>query len=138
MTTLVEAREAIYGHFLGNYTGLPAAQITADNEAFDAPEDLAWGRLAVREFVGRQESLGGLGNRKFLRTGSVFFQIFTPADQGTEEADTLAQEARELLEGVKLDAKQIWLTNATVREIGPDGAWYNVVVEASYQYTETR
>lgn len=138
MATLTEAREAIYDRFLTNYTALPAASIDADNEEFSPPAGAAWARLSVRHTGSVQESLGGIGYRKFTRIGSTFVQIFTPLNQGASEADTLAQAARVILEGVSLVGNTIRFTNVVVREIGPSDGWYLVVVEAFFEYTETR
>jgi len=138
MTTLVEAREAIYEQFINNYTAIPAARITADNEQFTPPVDLAWGRFSVRHTGSAQESLGGVGNRKFNRLGSAFFQVFTPENQGTFEADTLAQAARVLLEGLSLSSNTIRFNGCDVREIGVNNGWYGVVVEGNFVYTDTK
>jgi len=138
MTTLSEAREAIYLKFLTDYTALPAASITADNEEFDPPNGAAWGRLSVRHTGSVQESLGGIGLRKFTRIASCFFQIFTPQNQGAAEADTLAQAARTVLEGVTLSGNSIRFTNSVIRETGVENGWFGVVVESFFEYTETK
>lgn len=138
MPTLAAARELIYEQFLNNYTGLAASAITADNEKFDPPVEAAWGRFSVRHTGRAQESLGGVGLRKFTSIGSAFFQIFTPENQGTNEADLLAEEARDLLEGLSLDGTNIRFTNASVTEIGVKDGWYGLVVEGSFEYTEAK
>ncbi len=138
MATLQEAREAIYLKFLTDYTALPAAQVTVDNEDFEPPSELAWGRLSVRHTGATQESLGGVGFRKFTRIASAFFQVFVPENQGVDEADVLAQAARDILEGISLVGNTIRFGSTAVREVGIEDGWYGIVVESFFQYTETK
>jgi len=138
MTTLVEATEEIYEYFLANYTGIPTARITADNESFTPTEGETWGRLSIIETDSNQDSHGGVGHRRYKRDGSVFFEISVPADTGTEDINALAEEARTLLEGVKLAQSQIWLLGATARRVGPRGMWHKMMVQTRFTYTEIR
>jgi hypothetical protein len=139
MVTITEARELIYEEFLGSYAAIPSARITADNEQFDPPAGLSWGRFSVRHTGRSQESLGGVGRRKFTSRGSAFFQIFSPQDQGLATVDGLAQAAREVLEGISLSGNDIRFTDCDVRELGPDqDGWFGMTVEASFEYTETK
>jgi len=134
MTTLNEAREAIYGVFVAVWT----EPYTLDNERFDPPDDAAWARLTVRHTGGTQETLGPAGSRKFARTGSCFVQIFVPTDQGVQELDTLATLAREAFEGVSIAGTTVRFQNVVLRESGPDKKWYGAVIEAEFEYDETR
>lgn len=138
MTTITDARTALYNQFYNNFTGVPQARITFDNEKFDPPADVSWVRFTVRHFGGGQESLGDVGARKYSRTGIVLVQVFTPQDEGARPADLLAHEARTLLEGINLSGTTIRLNNAEIREIGLIDGYFLVVVEAAFEYTETR
>ena len=138
MTTLAVATEEIYQYFLASYTGIPAARITADNESFTPPEGETWGRLSIIETDSNQESQGGLGHRRFKRDGSVFFEISVPADSGTANINTLAEEARSILEGTKLAQNQIWLLDTTIRRVGVQGSWHKMIVQTRFTYTEIR
>ena len=138
MATLQEAREAIYLKFLTDYTALPSARITADNEQYDPPAGQSWGRLSVRHTGSVQESLGPVGLRKFTRIGSCFFQVFVPQNQGVDEADQLAQAARSVLEGISLIDNTVRFTNSVIRETGTENGWFGVVVESFFEYTETK
>jgi hypothetical protein len=133
MTTLNDARGIIYAAFVA---GIGATPFTLDNENYDPPTDAVWYRLAVRHADRNQESLGGLGARKFESEGSVFVQCFAPLDSGAALADTLAETARSIFEGKTLT--QIRFTSAAVREIGPTDDWYQINVEATFTYTETK
>lgn len=141
MSDLVEYRKAIAVYFLANYTGLAADKIQMPNETFQPPEPSAgeaWAQFRIQEFVGQQESLGDVGSRKFERRGSILFVVHAPVDSGSKAADTLANEARDVLEGVTLSGSKIWLQGATVRHVGVEGAWYLVSMAVDFYASETK
>jgi hypothetical protein len=138
MTTLGQARERIYESFVTDWGATSA--FTFDNEEFDPPTGTPWVRLAVRHTASNQETLGGIGQRKYERIGSVFVQCFTPLDSGVASADNLASIARAVFEGKTLApaGEAIHFFDVVVREVGPDGAWYQINVEAFFTYHETK
>lgn len=136
MTTMAEAREAIYQRFVDEWTG--GEVYTFDNEDFTPPENANWARVAVRHLASTQETLGASGGRKFSRLGSVFVQIFTIQDTGTADVDTLSTRAREMFEGRGITGTTIRFYDVIVQETGPSGKWYQTTVEAQFEYDETR
>lgn len=139
MVTLVDARETVYQRWIDQW-GV-TTPTTFDSEKFVPPEGLAWVRVAMRHSGSRLEAIGGTGAggmNKFQRRGAVFIQIFTPINKGTREGDTLAQAARAVFEGITLSSNSIRFTNAVVREVGPDGPWYQHNVEAQFNYDERK
>ena len=133
MTTPIEAREAIYNQFITAWgTTTP---FTFDNEKFAAP-NVAWARLTVRNSESIQRTLGAPGNRRFRRVGSVFIQLFDLVDGGMSTLDTLTKTARDIFEGVSFSGLDF--TNVVSRESGADGKWFQVVVEAFFDYEETK
>lgn len=138
MTTLAEAKDAMLTEYVNN-TILASTQITLENEQFEPPLDTPWVRASVRHFDGGQDSLGGVGARKFERVGSMFVQVFVPQDTGgTSAGDTIAHEARTLLEGKHLTGTTVNLLTSNVREIGQVDGFYVIVVETGFIYQETR
>lgn len=137
MTTMDEAKEAMYLAFVTawNTTGFG---YELDNEGFSPTAGVPWARCVVRHRGSGQETLGKAGNRRFARTGSVLTQIQTPTDEGTSRADSLATTVREAFEGVSLVGTTVRFGDVTVRETGPSGGWYQTVVEANFEYDETR
>ncbi len=136
MVNLTDAREAIYEAFITAWASTSA--ITLDGEAYDPPT-AAFVRLAVRHNDSAQESLGGVGRRRFLRAGIVYVQCFAPKNAGARAADTLAAAAVEILEGVHLSNHDLRIMRALTREIGPDeDGRYQINVEAAFDYTQTR
>lgn len=144
MATLNQAREAIYAAFDTAWTtntpnpGDKRTPIALDNEIYRPAENTAYVRLSVRHTGRTQRTLGKPGNRNFGSTGTAFVQVYVPTDTGLKAADILAQAAREVFEGVTLAATGVSFLDCVVRETGPDGKWFGVVVEATFDYEETR
>jgi hypothetical protein len=83
--------------------------------------------------------MGSGGLNRYSRSGVCFIQVFTPLNQGTREADTLAQSARDIFEGTTLASNAIRFNDVIIREIGPDdGGWYQVLVECEFEYDERK
>lgn len=138
MTSIEDAREAIYARFMGAWDGTALTSVTRDNERFTPPANASWVRLAVRHNGRQQETLGGTGNRKFLSTGSAFVQCFVPLDSGTRAASVLATKARAIFEGVHMVTQEIRFNEGVVREVGPTDGYFLVLMEALFEYTETK
>lgn len=136
MTTLAQAKEVVYQRFVDNFTGVTLARITFDNEEFEEPATGDWVRLTVRSRGRAQDTLGKVGNRKFRSAASVFVQVYTAVNTGVKQSDTLAKEAADVFEGVSFSGLDF--QSAEVRETGPDGRWYQSVVEAEFEYDETK
>jgi hypothetical protein len=136
MTTLNEARGAIYGAFKIGWGA--TTPFLFDNEKFDHPPGGVWVRLVVRHAARVQETLGSVGNRKFESFGSTIIQCFGPLDKGAEGVDTLAELAQSIFEGKTLLPKNIRFTSAVITEIGPTDDDYQINCEAFFTYTETK
>jgi hypothetical protein len=141
MTTRNEAREALYLQFqtVWTPTGYP---FVFDNESF-TPPDTPWARFSVRYAGAPQDTIGSAGNRRFLRTGSAFTQIFVPTQQGaistgTKPFDTLSKVVTDGFEGATLSGVNLWFVEVAVRESGPDGKFFSGLVEATFRHEEIR
>lgn len=131
-----DARGIIYVALNTAWTGATTAPLTLENEKFDPPADAAWGRGVVRHFNREQESLGGIGNRKFESTGQCVVQCFGPLNDGTSPADALAVIVIDALEGKTISGVRFF--GATPREIGVTEDWFQINVEADFTYTTTK
>lgn len=137
MTTMNQAREAIYKRFYDAW-GL-TTPFTFDNEDYVPTANTAnWVRLSVRHNASTQETLGATGNRRFLRSGSVFIQVFVQQDTGTSRNDQLVTQARAIYEGVSITGTTVRFRDVIVTETGPDGKWYQSLIEAQFDYDETK
>lgn len=133
MTTLSEAVETLYQTFLSEWGS--KTLVILDNEKAPAlPAE--WVRVSVRHTASTQSTLGAPGNRRFRRRASLFAQIFVPVDRGTKRAHELAQAAREIFEGKTFG--NIGFFDCIVRELGVDGKWYQINLEAIFEYDEVR
>ncbi len=136
MTTLNDAREAVYLRFTSTFTGVTADRVALDNEDFQEPRDGNWVRLVVRSVDREQDTLGRPGNRKFRPLATVFVQVYVPVDSGLQASDTLAKEAADVFEGVSFSGLDF--EAAVVRETGPTDRWFQSVMEAPFRYEEIR
>lgn len=135
MTTLNEARARVYQTVIDEYVG---SAFTFDNEQFDPPAGLPWVRVVVRHAPSLQESLGGIGRRKFDRPAIVIAQVFTPLDQGMEQADNLITELRDIFEGRTLTPEGLRFNSGTPTEVGEDGPYNQQNLALDFSYTETK
>lgn len=133
MTTLSEARTAIYNAFDAVMT-LRSEEYFFDNEVASL-QSTTWLRLVIRHSDSRQETLGKEDNRKFDRSGFVIVQIFVPLDEGMVD-DTLVSAVRNIFEGKTISSIRFYGVN--VREIGPDTKWFQINIEAPFNYEETK
>ncbi len=136
MTTLNEAKEAAYQRFVDNFTGVALARIAFDNEEFEEPATGDWVRLTIRSRGRAQDTLGKVGNRRFRSAASVLVQVYTLVNTGVKQSDALVKEAADIFEGVSFSGLDF--QSAEVRETGPDGRWYQSVVEAEFEYDEIK
>lgn len=127
-----EVRNEITKRYLTLLNQFP---IAITGHAFDPPKDPApWVRLTIIFNDGRQSSLGDIGNRKFIKSGFVNAQIFTPSGTGTDKNDEMAQDSLNLLDSIRIDQK-LWMYNGKIQTIGDSGGYYqqNVVIEFNFE-----
>lgn len=133
MTTMNEAKEAVLARFVANWAD--PADYVFDNERYDG--DAEWLRVTVRNVTAQQETLGRVGNRRFMRYATVFIQVFTPIGTGTQRLDALATAARDIYEGVSFSGLR-FTQAGVIRETGSDETWNRAIVELPFQYDETK
>lgn len=136
-TTIKEAKVAIANAFLAGWAplGFPAE---LPNEKFTKPSDSPWARLTIRHNSGTQYTLGKDGTRKFERGGTVFVQIFTPDEEGGGRATDLMAAVLDIFEGERISGTTVCFRDVIPRETGPDGKWYQVTIEATFDYIEVK
>jgi hypothetical protein len=148
MTTLREAREAIYKRFVDEWVSGAEAltPYTFDNETFDPPKGAdgrgaPWARCSVRNLDAGQQTLGRAGARKFYRIGLARVEIFVPPGSGRWDTDAYMMAAQALFEGrTTPSGTTIRFFEVTPQEIGliEDGRWDLSTVEARFDYEETK
>ena len=133
MTTINEAKEAVLSRFVDSWGD--TTRYVFDNEKFNS--GVEWVRVVVRNTGAEQETLGGVGSRKFLRRATLFVQVFVPVGEGTKNMDALSRQARDIYEGVSFSGVR-FPGAGVVRETGSDGTWNRSIVEIEFQYDETK
>lgn len=102
------------------------------------PSETPWARTTVRHNRGDQETLANaIGTRLFSRDGLITVQIFTPIGAGLQLSDTLAKVIADALEG-QATPSGVWFRNVRLREVGPDGSFYQTNVIGEFVYDEAK
>ena len=133
ISTFAESRDAIGGLIVPAWnTATSSATLLFDNLPGDRPDPPAlFGRLTIRHTEGSRVALGN--STRFRRSGTIFLQIFVPSSDGMGNADSIVQTMVETIE----DAGQVqnmWFRDVRMREVGSDGAYHQVNVEAGFTF----
>jgi hypothetical protein len=134
--TQEEVRTAIQVAFLAVFNGV--IPIALDNQPFSPPDpdgddpNIKWARLTVMFINGSQDSLGRPGNRKFVRSGVLFIQCFTPKGTATSSNDVFCKQCADIFEGERIGV--LWFKDTRIVTVGPDGSWYQQNVVADFEY----
>lgn len=102
-------------------------------------QTLTWIRPRIRHVAGGQRTLGGAtGLKRFGRTGVIVVQVFTPRGTGLSRPDLNAKVLMDAFDKAVPDSTGVWLRNAAVNEIGPDGAYFQMNITAEFSYDEVK
>ncbi len=134
MTTLGEAKESVYSRFVTEWAA--ETPFVFDNEELEEPTNDPWVRVVVRSLSRRQETKGRTGNRRFRSSALVFVQVYTRTNIGVKQGDELAVQAMGIFEATSFDGLDF--NDGAVRESGPDGKWYQHLVEIAFDYDEIK
>lgn len=96
----------------------------------------AWARISINHTTRAQVTSGAVGSRKFDTRGQVFVQLFAPVGNSLGRLADLAGDVREVLEGKRLGALNLYA--GASQPLPDDGTWARSVVVVSFRYTETR
>jgi hypothetical protein len=136
--TFEQARDEILEIFRGAWPE-DINNVVWDDVVSEAPATaLSWARVALRHTLGEQGSLADdTGKKRWDRFGILFIQIFTPVGEGLDSAYPLAKILADAYEGVSTPGNA-WFRNATIKEIGNDGEWYQFNYSVEFQYEEVK
>jgi hypothetical protein len=136
VTTFRQARAAVVDKWKVDWPLVaPDVPFYFDNEAV-APCQTPWTRVVVRELASRQETLGVAPTRIFERKAMAIVQIFVARDTGVGAIADLAQLARAVFEGKSFSGLDFY--EVTPREVPTEDRWYQMTVEAQFNYYETK
>lgn len=100
-------------------------------------DQLPWATVVVRHATGQQDTLGGIGNRQFVRLGTMVVSIYTPSSSGLSEGYNLAKVVADAYEGVS-SPNGVWFRNVRVNELGREGTFFQTNVVVDFEYYETK
>jgi len=99
--------------------------------------DNPWAVFVIRHATGQQDTLGGIGNRNFVRTGTAIATIFTPSGNGLSSSYALAKVVADAYEG-QTSVNGVWFRNVRMQEIGRESQFYQINVLIDFEYNETK
>jgi len=130
-----ETRNAIAKRVLAAFNSIYF--VAVDNiKTGPPPIPAPWIRLTIVFNEGNQNTLGLEGNRKFVKLGMASAQVFTPINKGTDLNDDIANEALNLLDGVRID--KLWMYNGRIKTRGSDGEYYRQDSIVEFEFEEIR
>lgn len=137
MTTALEAEQAVLSRWVTSW-GATTPYVFEEEEL---PSGVTrgqsdWVRVVVVDRPSAQESLGAQGERKYRRRAWVVMQVFTPSNHGVARGVALANQARDVYEGLSLGGLDF--VDGQINRIGnvPPEYQVNVVVPFDYQQTK--
>jgi len=96
-----------------------------------------WATVMVRHATGNQATLGGKGQRQFLRRGIVIIDLNTPSTSGLSQAYQLAKVVADAYEGVS-SPNGVWFRNVRINENGRNGTFNRLSVVIDFEYYEIK
>ena len=141
MTTYAQAAADIRAVFEAVWAPL-GYPVQWPNEVSDArlpPDaDTPWARGTILHAAGGPASLpGNIGQVRYAHGGIAIFQVFTRLGGGTQAAYALAQQLTNAFDGQR-GPNGVYFSNTRIREIGPDGSWFQVNVQTDFDYEEVK
>ena len=143
--TTDDARNDILTFFKTNFNSIPInaalgldvlPDVLYDNKE-KSPRDTeaSWIRVNLMFTFGEQETLGGSGNRRFLKNGILSIQIFTPLGKGMQLSDYLSDQIIKFLEGGETATNKIPFNNVSPpNDFGNMGVWNQVAINSAFFY----
>ncbi len=133
MTTVADARKAIYNHFVGNWT---ETDVVLQNEHFEPQPQIPWTEFALEHAGDTPLTVAGANRiRRSRKTGFVAIKVNTPYGQGLAELDRLVTIARYLFRNLTLQPGNIRFSKVLSRYQGvQSGNWEQTLIRAEFDY----
>ena len=96
-----------------------------------------WASVVIRHATGQQRTLGGKGQRLFLRLGVIVVTINTPSNSGLSGGLVLAKLVSDAYEGVS-SPNGVWFRNVRINELGREGTFFQTNVISDLEYHEKK
>lgn len=110
----------------------PTIELAWDNADFTVPAD-TWVRVFVIPGSTTLAGLGGdLNSRLWRIVGVLSLQVFTPNQEGTAEAERIADRAITNLQGQTIN--DVLFREVSMTRFGETGDWHQTNVSVPYQF----
>lgn len=137
MTTITQAREAIYERWRAQWTRTPYVFENEDSRTLDAGA-VPWARVVVRNQGGRQESLGRAGERKFWRPLVIFVQLFHPRNSGMKTSGLDAAAAQAIFEASSFSGVHVFNMPVEEQPVEPTDKWVTTLLVGDAAFEEIK
>lgn len=137
MTTFKEAYDDILTMYLDATSGQSWTNHWEAVDVLRATGTDPFATVVVRHNGGRTASLGGVGNRNFLREGMLMVGLYFPAGKGLSEAYAGAKIVADAYEG-KSSQNDVWFRNVRIDEKGVEGRFFHIDVLVDFEYYEVK
>lgn len=110
-------------------------------------ETEAWVRFTVLRTANRQDSLGREGNRRFLRIGRIYVQVYVRSGMVTELMNELCSEVVDMFETLCeipeiriLQVRQVDEPDGATptAKVTADGRWYGTLLNIQFAFDEVK
>ena len=106
----------------------------------------AWVRFTVLRTASAQDSLGEVGNRRFLRMGRVFVQIFVRTGTKTGRLNELSSKVMDLYENTTFpNFRVLQITQQDLADGADvsnsksgDGVWFGTLINVQFTFDEIK
>lgn len=108
----------------------------------------AWVRFSVLRTVSQQDSLGSNGNRRFVRMGRVYVQVFVRSGTITNRLNELCTKVINFYERAEMNPirvqqiyQQDYVDGAALRDTSTttgDGAWFGTLINIQFAFDEVK
>ncbi len=145
IANITEARTEILKHINDAWNTItpPIPQLFFPDKKEDLPANAPYGTVTVvhtdplQVTVGGDVASGG-GGFRFRRFGLVTVQIFTLFGDGLTASDTFSNIMLDALEGANTGSDRIEFRSARIGEVEEVGGFYQVNVEAEFNYDRVK
>lgn len=134
MTTLAQAREAVYQRFVTQWAN--RTPFTFENEAYTPPTRTAYIHVSMVNLGPSDSTLGPDGGRKFGRQAVIVGTVRSPTDTGRAVSDGHAKAFLDIFEGRRFGG--VAGNQGSIQEQPPAGAWLPTLVLIPCFYEETK
>lgn len=145
--TYANIEDVLTGCFLRQWADRTPVILKNQLQEDIAPDTEAWVRLSVLKTANRQSSLGTVGNRRFVRVGRVFVQIYVRSGEQTSLLNELCSAVVDMFETFceypELRILQIRQQDepdgaTPTAKVTADGAWFGTLINVQFAFDEVK